>query len=110
MYDDGKTQRIVYFRPPASVRLKLATVVPHEFGNRGEAGISPPTVILLDLLNARFMVRYAGWQEVIRALQTLKSPDSVYLHLLTIHGALHPVHPLSLTPAGNPARPSWTAN
>lgn len=110
VYDDGKRQRIVYFRPPASMRLQLATVVPHEFGNRGEAGISPPTVILLDLLNARFLVRYAGWEELIRALQTLKSPDSVYLYLLSIHGALHPVHPLSLTPAGNPAGPSWTAN
>ena len=109
--DNGKRQRIAFFRPPESVRPLLPPAGPHEFFNRSETGTSPGTVILLDLLNARFLVRATGWNEIIRALQRLKSPDSVYLYLLTIHGRLYPVHPLSLMPArAHPPGPPWTAN
>jgi len=105
VFDGGKSQRILYFRPP---RVRQDTAAPNVYANQLGPGLPTTTIILLDLLNAKFMLRANGWREIIHAVDGLKSSDNVYLYLLTIHGKLYPVHPLSpVTGRVRPSGLSW---
>ncbi|HVN04412.1 MAG TPA: hypothetical protein VMT86_08350 [Bryobacteraceae bacterium] len=78
---------------------------------RNQTPEAPATVILLDLLQARFEMRAAGWREMIEALQHVPSPERTYFYLLSMRGRLEPVHPIAEMPPGfRPPGPPWTAN
>src|SRR5258708_22148211 len=85
--DQGKPQRIVFFRGKANA----AAPAPHEFSNRAGA---PPhsTVILFDLLNENQSDRQKVSRMVGRSLQQLESGDALYFYLLTLEGNLSPIH------------------
>lgn len=85
--DQGKPQRIVFFRGKANA-LPLG---PNEHSNRTGA---PPhyTVILFDLLNESQSDRLNVWHKIGRPLQQLESGDSLYFYLLTLEGGLSPIH------------------
>jgi VWFA-related protein len=87
--DQGKPQRIVFFRGKANAEPPA----PHEFSNRAGA---PPhsTVILFDLLNENQSDRQNVSRQVGRSLQQLESGDGLYFYLLTLEGNLSPIHPM----------------
>lgn len=94
VFDSGKRGRILFFRAPGEANHQLPPLGEHDRANRTAVALSPPVVVLLDLLNARFITRAAGWQQVIHSLQHLQSPDNVYVYVLTIHGVLRALHSL----------------
>ena len=52
-------------------------------------------MILFDLLNQNQSDRLDTWHKLGRSLQQLESGDSLYFYLLTLEGALSPIHALS---------------
>src|SRR5258706_895867 len=87
--DQGKPQRIVYFRGKANAEAPAQ----REYSNRADA---PPhyTVILFDLLNENQSDRQNVSRQVGRSLQQLESSDRLYLYMLTLEGNLSPNHPI----------------
>jgi VWFA-related protein len=87
--DQGKPQRIVFFRGKANPEPSG----PHEFSNRAA---DPPrsTVILFDLLNENQSDIQNVSRKVGRSLQQLESGNGLYFYLLTLEGNLSPIHPI----------------
>ena len=85
--DQGKSQKIAFFRPPIATQAAQ----PGETSNRTA---SPPhtTVILFDLLNVTQSDRLDTWHRLGKSLQQLESGDSLYFYLLTLEGNLEPIH------------------
>jgi VWFA-related protein len=91
--DEGKTQRIVSFH----------NNVPNA------AQVAPPVVLLFDLLHDGLGSRGYGAEEIIRALETLRSSDSLYLYLLSSQGELKAVRGLPSPQEHNPPEKTpWT--
>jgi VWFA-related protein len=89
--DQGQPQRIVSFHRNA------------------ESQVTPPVVILFDLLNDNLSNRGYGTKEIIQALEPLALSDSLYLYLLTGQGVLKPVRGLPNPQEDNPAEKTpWT--
>ena len=88
--DQGKTQRIVFFRRNENA----APPGPHEYSNRAAGAPPHSTVILFDLLNENQSDRLNVWHKLGRSLQQLESGDSLYFYLLTLEGSLSPIHPI----------------
>lgn len=85
IFDDGKLQHIASFKASAA---------------QSDAETPPATtLILFDLLNSIPAHRGYLSNQIIRALETVETGDSVYFYLLTNHGDLYPVHALP-TPQG----------
>jgi VWFA-related protein len=90
--DQGQPQRIVSFNN-----------VPNA------AQVAPPVVLLFDLLHDSLGNRGYGTEEIIQALEPLKSSDSLYLYLLSRQGELKPVRGLTSTQEHNPPEKTpWT--
>jgi len=90
--DQGKSQKIVFFRPNPSA-APAPQLAPHEYSNRTEP--SPhSTVILFDLLNVTEPDRMDTWHKLGQSLQQLPAGDSLYFYLLTLEGNLEPIHAL----------------
>jgi len=85
IFDDGKPQNIASFKASG---LQSAAETP-----------TPTTLILFDLLNSIPAHRGYISTQIIRALETVQTGESVYLYLLTNHGDLYPIHALP-TPQG----------
>ena len=111
VFDGGKLQRLASFRRNDVKPLRVAPPAPNEYSNRSGAPLSRATVILFDLLNARFDDRAYTLSRLIPALQHVESPDSLFLYILTMNGTLYPVHPLPdpETTAHTTAAP-WTGD
>jgi VWFA-related protein len=92
--DQGKAQRITFFRRNEDNRQLAAPLGPHEYSNRSGTAAPHGVVILFDLLNADLGYRGYGADEIVRSLQHLESSDFVYLYLLTNGGTLYPVRQL----------------
>jgi len=109
VFDGGKLQHIASFRRNDVKPLRAAPPQPNEYSNRSGAPLSRATVILFDLLNARFDDRAYAASQLIPALQHVEASDSLFLYILTMDGTLYPVHPLPdpETTARTPAKP-WT--
>jgi len=109
VFDGGKLQHIASFRRNDVKPLRAAPPQPNEYSNRSGAPLSRATVILFDLLNARFDDRAYAVNQLIPALQHVEASDSLFLYILTLDGTLYPVHPLPdpKTTARTPAKP-WT--
>jgi VWFA-related protein len=91
--DQNKPQRIAFFRPNPSTQ-PTAPLGPHESTNRPGKVLPHSTVILFDLLNQNQTDSLDTWHKLARALPQLESGDSLYLYLLTLEGALSPIHPM----------------
>jgi VWFA-related protein len=91
--DQGKPQRIIFFHRNEDA-VQLAPVGSHKYSNRSGAAAPHALVILFDLLNANLSYQGAGTEEIVHALEHLKTAGEVYLYLLTNNGNLYPVHPL----------------
>jgi VWFA-related protein len=89
--DQGKPQRIVFFRSNINAP-QPAPLGPHEYSNRTGQARPHSTVILFDLLNENLSDRLDVWHKLGRSLQQLESGDSLYLYLLNLEGALSPIH------------------
>lgn len=89
--DQGKAQKLLFFHPN---RFAAQPAAAHEFSNR--TGAAPhSTAILFDLLNENQTERLDVWHKIGKSLQQLESGDSVYLYLLTLEGALTPIHAIA---------------
>ena len=108
--DDGKPQRIAFFRWRESV-AKVALPAPAGgFSNRVGATNPWATLILFDLMNERFATRGAVTDQLERLLSSLESADSLYLYLLRVDGGVYAVQGLP-GPEDRPAAagaPPWT--
>src|ERR1039458_6757139 len=109
VFDGGKLQHIASFHRNDIKPLHALPRAPNESSNRAGAPLSRATVILFDLLNARFEDRAYAANQLVPALQHVEAGDSLFLYILTMNAPLYPVHPLpdpeTTTRAG--ARP-WT--
>ena len=94
VFDAGKAQHIAYFRRNDVKPLRSMPPGLNESSNRSGTPLSQATVILFDLLNARFEDRAYALSRVIPALQQIESADSLFFYFLTMDGTLYPVHPL----------------
>jgi VWFA-related protein len=94
VFDAGKAQHIAYFRRNDVKPLRSMPPGPNESSNRAGTLLSQATVILFDLLNARFEDRAYALNQVIPAVQQVESADSLFFYFLTMDGTLYPVHPL----------------
>lgn len=92
--DSGKPQKIAFFRHRDSARTPPPQLGPNEFSNRSAANVPRATLILFDLLNESFGTRGTTANRLIQDLQSLESPDYVYLYVVTVNGRLFPVHGL----------------
>ena len=107
---DGKPQKIVFSRFTGYRPLPAARPAANEYSNRAGAN-SPATVVLIDLLSDRMLSASIINEDLTHGLKDLESSEGLYLYILTVSGALYPVHPLpkpdtEVTPAAEP----WTRN
>src|ERR1039457_7242465 len=89
IFDGGKLQPIASFRRNDIKPLHALPTGPNEFSNRSGAPLSRATVILLDLLNARFDDRAYAAIQLVPALQHVEASDSLFLYILTMGGTLY---------------------
>src|ERR1035438_1323897 len=94
VFDGGKLQHIASFHRNDIKPLHALPRAPNESSNRAGAPLSRATVILFDLLNARFEDRAYAANQLVPALQHVEAGDSLFLYILTMNGTLYPVHPL----------------
>lgn len=92
--DQGKPQRVAFFRANMLAPPQTTPLGPHEYSNRSSPALPHSTVILFDLLNENQSDRLDVWHKLGRSLQQLESGDSLYLYLLTLEGGLSPIHPI----------------
>jgi VWFA-related protein len=93
--DDGKPQKISFFRHNDGKLWRTPSLGPNEFSNRGGIEIPHATVILFDLLNEHFGDRGYAWNQLVHDLQRLETADYLYLYFLTLDGRLYVVHGLA---------------
>jgi VWFA-related protein len=94
--DAGKSRKVAFLR-----RIE-----------RGRSKIPHATVILLDLMNQSFSTRGVAANQLVRTLQSLESPDYLYVYLLTLEGKLYPVRGLPGSEGAAEAEDgsAWTKN
>ena len=109
VFDGGKPQHIASFRRNDVKPLHALPPEPNEFSNRAGTPLSRATVILLDVLNARFEDRAYAVNQLVPALQHVEASDFLFLYALAMDGTLYPIHPLPdpEATARPPAKP-WT--
>ena len=109
--DSGHPQTIAFFRLRDNKPTPAQPLAPNEFSNRAAANIPHATLILFDLLNESFSTRGSAASQLVRSLQSLETPDYVYLYLLTVDGRLYAVRGLP-GPEGEaepPGGAAWTS-
>ena len=108
--DSGKPQEIDSISHRDTRLREAVPLGPNEFSNRAGGGVGPATVILFDLLNEHLDARGPAWNQLVQALQPLKSSAGLYLYLLTVDGRMYPVHglPESEKEAGSEDAAPWT--
>ncbi len=111
VFEGSKAQRVVSFRRDDGSVKRVMRPGPDEYFNRTGSSTTRPTIILFDLLNARFEDRGSMLNQLGPALQHVEASDSLFFYILTLNGTLYTVHGLpdgnsGKAPAAN-ARP-WT--
>jgi VWFA-related protein len=106
--DNGKLQKVAFFRHYDSNLLVAPPRGPDEYSNRAGAPISRATVILLDLLNEGFGTRGNAENELVRYLGSVEDPSDLYLYFLTLDGKLYPVRGIPILKPQSPAAEPWT--
>src|ERR1039458_134727 len=100
VFDGGKLQPIASFHRNDIKPLHALPHGPNEVSNRSGTPLSRATVILFDLLNARFDDRAYVANQLVPALQHVEASDSLFLHILTTagpHGGRSRPHDLRCT-------------
>ena len=109
--EGSKAQRIVSFRRNDGSVQRTMRAEPNEYSNRTGAPNSPVTVILFDLLNARFEDRSSMLSQLGQTLQHVEASENLFFYILTMNGTLYTVHGLpdsdSAKTAAAGAKP-WT--
>jgi len=90
--DQTKPETIYAFYKPITEKAAASGLL--ERTNRPGGRMPHSTVILLDMLNMNQPDRLDTWKILDKALPQLESGESVYLYLLTLEGALQPIHPI----------------
>jgi VWFA-related protein len=113
VFEGSKAQRVVSFRRDDGSVKRVMRPERDEYFNRTGSSTTRPTIILFDLLNARFDDRGSMLNQLGPALQHVEASESLFFYILTLNGTLYTVHGL---PDGNSgkapaadARP-WTDN
>jgi VWFA-related protein len=108
--DDGKPQKIVFFRHKDSTSWQAPAGLTNPSSNRIGAKFPYATVILFDLLNESFGTRGAARVELERYLESLENADYLYLYGLTLEGRLYIVHGLreDTDDIAQPGAEPWT--
>ena len=94
VFEGSKAQRVVSFRRNDAIVKRLMRAEPNEYSNRTGAPTARVTVILFDLLNARFEDRGSMMSQLGPALQHLEASDTLFFYILTMNGTLYSVHGL----------------
>jgi VWFA-related protein len=110
VFEGSKAQRMVSFRRNDAIVKRVMRAEPNEYSNRTGAPTTRVTVILFDLLNARFEDRGSMMSQLGPALQHLEASETLFFYILTMNGTLYSVHGL---PDGdrekaNPGARPWT--
>ncbi len=109
VFEDKKEQKILLFRPRQRGAPQRALLRPNEFSNHSRPILPPPTVVLLDLLNAQFSTGATGGIEIGKALEDLESSERLSLYLLTRHAEIDAVHSMQQADADvAESRAPWT--
>ena len=95
VFEGSKAQRLVSFRRAEPIAKRVMQAEPNEYSNRAGVAMSRVTVILFDLLNARFEDRGYMMNELTPALQHVETSDTLFLYILTMNGTLYAVHGLA---------------
>ncbi len=85
--DDGKPQRILFFRGPG----KAQAVSGGEISNR-PVPVPQHTAILFDFLNQNRTDRLDATRKIGASLKQLESGESVFFYLLSPDGKIYPIH------------------
>jgi VWFA-related protein len=99
--DQGKPERVLFFRR-SGIPQPAAAPGAHEYSN--SAASPHTTAILFDLMNQGRADRVDAARKIGRSLQQLESGDSVYLYVLSLEGAMVPIH--AMQPASGDK--TWT--
>jgi VWFA-related protein len=94
VFEGSKAQRIVSFRRNDAIVKRLMRAEPNEYSNRTAAPTARVTVILFDLLNARFEDRGSMMSQLGPALQHLEASETLFFYILTMNGTLYSLHGL----------------
>jgi VWFA-related protein len=96
--DQGKSQTIFLFRPPAA----RASAAPgrNEYTNRPGGVIPHSIAVLFDLLNEGDSNRLNTWHSLAKSIPQLESAEQVYFYLLNLDGELVPVRAIGPQDAG----------
>ena len=94
VFEGSKAQRVVSFRRNDAIVKRLMRAEPNEYSNRTGAPTARVTVILFDLLNARFEDRGSMMSQLGPALQHLEASETLFFYILTMNGTLYSVHGL----------------
>ncbi len=94
VFEGSKAQRVVSFRRNDAIVKRVMRAEPNEYSNRTGAPMSRVTVILFDLLNARFEDRGSMMSQLGPALQHLEASETLFFYILTMNGTLYSVHGL----------------
>lgn len=108
VFDSGKRQEVVFFRPNHPKTVSNADLSRDEFSNRAHP-VPAATVILLDLMNERTRADAVTQNELVNALKGQESGTGLYLYILTNNGKLIPVHSLPNPEDDAAADEHWTA-
>jgi Ca-activated chloride channel homolog len=106
--DNGKPQKIAFFRHYDSKLSAAPALGLDERSNRAGANVSRATVILLDFLNESFGTLGSAQNELVRYLSSVEDAGDLYLYFLTLNGQLFPVRGIPLTEPPSEAADSWT--
>ena len=94
VFEGSKAQRVVSFRRNDAIVKRLMRAEPNEYSNRTGAPTARVTVILFDLLNARFEDRGSMMNQLVPALQHMEASETLFFYILTMNGTLYSVHGL----------------
>src|ERR1039457_2478133 len=82
VFEGSKAQRVVSFRPNEQTVKRVMRAGPDEYSNRTGAPMTPVTVILFDLLNARFEDRGTMMNQLGPALERVEASDTLFFYIL----------------------------
>jgi VWFA-related protein len=105
--DQTKSETIFAFHKP--ITEKPAALGTLERSNRPGGRMPHSTVILFDMLNMNQPDRLDTWKILDKALPELESGESLYFYLLTLEGALVPIHAIGPASADDKTWPQGMA-
>jgi VWFA-related protein len=103
VFEGSKAQSIVSFRRNDGSVTRALRAEPNEYSNRTGTPLARATVILFDLLNARFEDRASMLNQLGPVLQHVESSETLFFYILTMNGTLYTVHGLPDGDSGKPA-------